>query len=91
MKNIYVDDWFEPSIRYAYEYGSYKDRIAKDGYPDTFVFQRAKVNWDGEKIHVVFLDMPSQTDANIYFIGRHYEDAKNNLKYKSTHIFTKKQ
>lgn len=89
MKIIYVDDWFEPSIRYAYEYGNFKDRIAKDGYPNTFIFQRVKKNWDGDKRHTIYLDMPSQTDADIYLIGRHYEDVKNNLKYYSTNIFTK--
>lgn len=90
---VYVDDWFAPSVRYAYEYGCFKDRASNNGYPDSFLFQRVLLEKVGKYTKFVFLDLPSQTEANIYLIGRNYADADRSLSKdsRSLNIYTKRQ
>lgn len=90
---VYVDDWFAPSVRYAYEYGCFKDRASDDGYPDSFIFQRVILEKVGKYTKYVFLDLPSQTEADIYLIGRNYVDADKSLSKdsRSPNIYTKRQ
>ncbi len=63
-KVIYLDYWFAPSVKYAYEYGAEKDRVKIDNYPDSFRFQYLYDRQTGKRIST----MPKQIEADYYLL-----------------------
>ena len=67
-RKIFVDDWYNPSIRYIYEYGIYSEKRNKDDYPSTFVFQYKipkQLATDG-----ILYSAPPLNGCNLFLIGR---------------------
>ena len=46
---VYVSSWGSPEFRYLYEFGVLKERAAKDGYPENFIFLKRDKHCLGQK------------------------------------------
>lgn len=65
-EKVYVAYTSIPDIKYQYEFGRLRDRVAEDGYPEKFVFQaRSYQLADGEfREHLL---APEEAECDLYF------------------------
>lgn len=65
---MFVDDWFNPSVRYVYEYGIFSENRVRDDYPSSFVFQHRipkQLKPEGDRFPV-----PPLGECDVFLIGR---------------------